>query len=159
MTTNSLSPILVIVLSIISAGVGYLIKHFIEKRKDLLSKVNEERREHYQEFVDLVVDILDTAKKDDIINSAEIVPKLSKFYKKYILYASPGVINSFSEYFQYLYSGNDATKQTNPSIHIRKLSDVLVEMRKDLGLSNKKLGQNGENLFRAIINDFDEIIK
>lgn len=32
-------------------------------------------------------------------------------------------------------------------------------MRADLGLSNKNLGRDGEKIFRALIKDFDTIIK
>lgn len=32
-------------------------------------------------------------------------------------------------------------------------------MRADLGLSNKELGEDGERLFRALITDFDKLIK
>jgi len=32
-------------------------------------------------------------------------------------------------------------------------------MRKDLGLKNRKLGGNGINLFRAMLKDFDKIMK
>ena len=43
--------------------------------------------------------------------------------------------------------------------HIYKLTEVLKQMRNDLGLSNKNLGENGEKLMRALITDFDSVIK
>jgi hypothetical protein len=42
-------------------------------------------------------------------------------------------------------------------IHLTKLAKIMYDMRRDLGLSNKQLGGNGEKLFRALINDFDKI--
>jgi hypothetical protein len=34
----------------------------------------------------------------------------------------------------------------------------MKSMRKDLGLSNSKLGKNGEILFKAILSDYNKII-
>jgi hypothetical protein len=78
--------------------------------------------------------------------------------KKYILYASPRVINTFSDYFQYLYSINESSNKTESLVHFKKLSRIMIEMRKDLGLSNKNLGKDGVKLFRALITDFDRIL-
>ena len=75
------------------------------------------------------------------------------------MYASPGVINSFSDYFQYLYATNSQKVTLDLKVLFTKLSKIMIEMRKDLGLINQDLGENGEKLFRAIITDFDEIMK
>ncbi|NIR70885.1 hypothetical protein GWN28_28790, partial [candidate division KSB1 bacterium] len=94
--------IVTIVLPLIGGGIGYYLKHLIEKRKDLVSEVNKERRELYQKFINLVVDIFKGAKKPNPKHD-KLISELYDFYKKYILYASPAVINRFWDYFQYLY--------------------------------------------------------
>ncbi len=39
------------------------------------------------------------------------------------------------------------------------LARVFKHMRRDIGLSNHGLGDDGEKVFRAILTDYDEIIK
>lgn len=152
-------PILSVLLPLIGAGIGYLIKQSIEKKKELLTEVTRERRDLYQKFIDLVIDIFSETKRGNQNKEKELFKKLYGFYKKYILYASPEVINSFSDYFQYLYSAGEKSDKLNHKMHFTKLSRIMFEMRKDLGLSNKELGKNGENLFRALITDFDSIMQ
>ncbi|MDM1408688.1 hypothetical protein [Myroides sp. DF42-4-2] len=154
-----LKTLLSIVLPILGVFLGYFIKSYIDKKQALLSEVSKERREHYQGFVDLIIDIFNNIKQGDTPNDHELVGKLFSFYKKYILYASPKVINSFSDYFQYLYSCNDGGVTMDTNIQFRKLSTIMKAMRADLGLSNKNLGRDGEKIFRALIKDFDTIIK
>ncbi|WP_224996914.1 hypothetical protein [Cesiribacter sp. SM1] len=158
MESNLLIPLLTIVLPLLGAGAGYLIKENIEKKKDLLNEVNKERRELYQQFVDLIIDVFSGTKTGKQNKDIQLIQKLFVFYKKYVLYASPEVINSFSDYFQYLYSADGQTGVLDHKIHFRKLSRIMFEMRKDLGLSNKNLGKDGEKLFRALITDFDKVM-
>lgn len=157
--TNLIIPILTVTLPIIGGAVGYFIKHYIDKKRELLTEVTKERRELYQHFVNLVIDIFSGTKTGKKQPESQLLTKLYDFYKKYVLYASPEVINYFSDYFQYLYSANGETKTHDQKIHFRKLSKIMKAMRTDLGLSNKNLGNDGEKIFRAIITDFDTLIK
>jgi hypothetical protein len=59
--------------------------------------------------------------------------RLYDFYKKNILFAPPSVVNAFSDYMQFLYS-YDNTDENATYEQIKKLTKVLKEMRKDLGL-------------------------
>ncbi|GHT68675.1 hypothetical protein AGMMS50239_34250 [Bacteroidia bacterium] len=156
---NTIITILTITLPIIGGGFGYFIKHFIDKKRELSTEVTKERRELYQQFVNLIIDIFSANKTGKKQADNQLLSKLFDFYKKYVLYASPDVINNFSDYFQYLYSANDATETLDNNIHFRKLSKILKAMRADLGLSNKDLGNDGEKIFKALISDFDKIIK
>ncbi len=158
MENSVLITTLTIILPLVGAAIGYFVKQKIEEKKQLLSEVHKERRELYQRYVDLIVDILNNTKRGNKINEPEYVGKIFDFYKKYILYASPDVINAFSDYFQYLYHLNDTQELMSQKAHFSKLSLILYQMRKDLGLSNKNLGTNGERLFRAILVDFDSIM-
>ena len=159
MKPELLNTLLTILLPIIGAGIGFFIKHIIEKKKDLYSQVTIERRELYQQFINLIIDLFSASKTGKSLPDRLTLNKLYEFYKKYVLYASPGVINSFSDYFQYLYLTNNNDEKSDIILHFRKLSRIMIEMRKDLGLSNKKLGTDGERLFRALITDFDKYIK
>lgn len=152
-----LIPLLSVTLPILGGAIGYFIKYSTDKKKELLSEITKERRKHYQNFVDLVIEILKSTKGKGKKTDSEQYLKLFDFYKKYILYASPEVINNFSNLFQYLYLNTKDSPEKSIVI-IKKLSNVLKAMRTDLGLSNKKLGQNGENILRALLRDFDKKI-
>lgn len=158
MTNETLITLLSIFLPVLGAGIGYLFKSNVEKRRQLLEPVNQERRELYQQFVDLIIDIFKGTKTGKQKKEQDLLIQLYTFYKKYILYASPEVIIAFSDYFQYLYRVN-GEMENDFKIHFQKLTHIMAEMRKDLGLSNKKLGKNGEKLFRALITDFDSMMK
>jgi len=153
---NLLIALLTILLPLIGGAIGYLYKQGIDKKKELQSEVNRERRDIYQQFVNLIIDIFSETKIGKEVQNEEILSKFFEFYKKYILYASPDVINSFAEYLQSVYN-QEQNKDT--SFSIRMLSTIMLKMRKDLGLSNSSLGKDGEKLFRALITDFDKVFK
>ncbi len=155
---NQLTTILTIILPLIGAGIGYFFKQGIEKKKELQSEVTKERRELYQQFVNLIIDTIKGTKVNQEQTDSQMIENLYQFYKKYILYASPEVIVDFSEYFQYIYSTSNTSNKPDNKIHFRRLTKIMKAMRKDLGLSNKKLGTDGEVLFRALITDFDKLI-
>jgi|SRR5690554_198915 len=148
-----------LVLTLFGGAIGYYLRHLIEKRKDLNRQITQERREHYQEFVNLIIDVFGNSKTGKSEPDEKVLKKLYNFYKRYVLYASPEVINSFSDYFQYLYRVNSEEQKMDNKLHFKKLSKIMFEMRKNIGLSNKRLGTDGENLFRALIKDFDEVMK
>jgi hypothetical protein len=158
MESNLQGTIVTILLPLIGAGIGYLFKQGIEKKKELIGEVNKERREHYQQFVNLVIDIIGADKLGKASKNDNMLSKLYDFYKKYVLYASPEVINAFSDYFQFLYMSREEGERMDGKMHFKKLSRILIMMRKDLGLNNTGLGEDGERIFRALITDFDSIM-
>ncbi|MCD4713060.1 MAG: hypothetical protein K8R73_07250 [Clostridiales bacterium] len=159
MNLKILIPILTIFLPLLGALVGYIIRHNLDKKKELASEINKERRELYQQFVNLIIDIFSSIKTGEQFVDKDLINKLFGFYKKYVLFASPGVINAYSDYFQFLYAAQGNSENVEPKKHIYTLSKIMYEMRKDLGLKNRKLGDNGINLFRAMLTDFDKMMK
>jgi hypothetical protein len=149
--------ILPIILSLITGVIGYFIRNIIERKKELEDEATKKRRELYQEFVNILLDTFGKEQKNQD-KITELGKRLDEFYKPYVLYASPRVINALSDFFQHIYSAQKSSQNTGVST-IKKASGVLKEMRKDLGLNNKGLGKNGERLFRATLNDFDEVFK
>ena len=145
-----------LIISILSGVIGFYVKMRIDRKKELQSQVNIERRAAYQGFINLVINLFATTKNNGAQNNNDFVKELYEFYKKNLLYASPQVVNKFANYMQFIYH-YDSSKAENLYIHIKKLTDVMKAMREDLGLSNKNLGNEGEILMRAIIKDFDEM--
>jgi hypothetical protein len=153
--SDTSTSIIVVIIPLFAAGLGYLLKETIERRKILQSEVYKEKRELYQQFINLIVDLFSNSKVGKDLPTNDLLTTLFSFYKKYILYASPEVINAYSDYFQYLYHMGD---NQDHKVHFSKLTKVMAVMRDDLGLANTELGKNGERLFRALITDFDEIM-
>jgi len=155
MNEKGIQILLTIILPLIGAGVGFLAKRYLDKKRELFNENAKERRQAYQDFVDIIIDIFagdKTKKKPFDIN------RLYNFYKKNILFAPPNVVNAFSDYMQFIYVF-DTDNPEHTAENIRKLTEVLKQMRKDLGLSNDNLGENGEKLMRAILTDFDDLFQ
>lgn len=151
-------------IGIVGSGVvGYFAKYFLDKKAQFSTKNAEIKRKMYQDFVNLVIDFFDHTKKQKQ-NDTKVVKKIFSFYRQYVLYASPEVISSFSDLMQYFYRNNIEDQKDNPvaddpQAALKKMTNVFKCMRKDIGLSNNGLGDDGEKLLRAIINDYDEMIK
>lgn len=144
MANETLITLLSIVLPLFGAGVGYLVKSTMERRRQLLEPVNRERRELYQQFVDLIIDLFKGTKTGKQKQEEDLLTQLYDFYKKYILYASPEVIIAFSEYFQYLYkTGSEANSDFK--VHFQKLTHIMAEMRKDWDYRIKCWGRMEKN--------------
>lgn len=147
--------IFTITLPLAGAGIGYLIKYNIEKKKQLTNELTVQRREIYQQFVNLIIDLFANTKLNKPNNNS--LKNLFEFYKKYILFASPNVIKAFSDYFQSVYNPQEGDNESKKSLEL--ITKIMLEMRKDLGLDNTGLGNNGEMLMRALINDYHKIWK
>ena len=158
MNSQTIITILTITLPVLGAGVGYLIKTNIEKKKALTNEVTKERREIYQQYVNLMIGFFDHTKVKRKNSDNQMISELFKFYKKYVLYASPDVIKAFSDYFQFIYTQN-TDEDFNTKKNLNFMTKIMLEMRKDLGLKNKGLGKNGEMLMRALLTDYDSIIR
>lgn len=155
---NSISTISVL-LPLLAAGVGYWLRYYLDRKKELTSEVNKERRVVYQQMVDMLFGILEKVKHGDKQSPKEIqklIEELYKIYRKEVLYASSGVINAFNDFMQFSYRTNQGIQQ-NPHDILWLLSNLLAAMRKDLGLSNKGLGKDHRKLLRALISDMDNL--
>lgn len=153
-----LNSYLIGILALISGSIGYYIRFRIDKTKEVNSKVTEKRREHYQEFVNIVVDIIGADSQEKKIDNRKVMVEFHNFYKIYLVYASPSVINAFGDYFQFLYHDHqDESKDifNRTRKHFMLLSQIIIKMRKDLGLSNRELGKYGQRVFRAKLRDID----
>ncbi|SIS46356.1 hypothetical protein SAMN05421766_1022 [Zobellia uliginosa] len=157
MDSQTIITILSVTLPLIGAGIGYLLKSNIEKKKELTNEITKERRAIYQQYVNLMIGIFANTKVNKKNNPDKMLTELYEFYKKYVLYASPKVIIAFSDYFQFMYNQNE-NEELDSRTHLLFMTKIMVEMRKDLGLKNKNLGRSGEKLMRALIKDYDTIV-
>jgi len=149
-----------LIVALIGGGsIGYFVKDHLDKRRELISEVNKERREVYQQTADLIISMFANIKSQDSLTVEQqmtMISRLYDIYKKNLLYASPEVINAFADFMQYSYQNTDSTKPLDSKAYLRKLSILLGAMRTDLGLDNDGLGSDQQNLLRVMITDFDQ---
>lgn len=166
-----------------AAAIGYFVRLFFDKKKELQGPVNLARREVYKKFINVLVteikgserlrakkNILmsnESRTEEDVLNYntkealflAEIEELMYDFFIDYMLYASPDVINAFGNYRQYVFRYAHYKEAFDERKHTENLSKLIYEMRDDLGLSNKKLGVYGEDTLRGILVKYPEIFK
>jgi len=147
---------LIIAASTIFGGlIGYLIKYWLEKNKDLLSENTRLKRDNYKKFISLILNLIKNSGADDEIAVAKLKDEIYSFYEDHLLYSSPGVILAYADYMQYLYDNEG--KDMKVKHLISKLGKIIQQIRKELGLSNRKLGKNSVEVFRAMFKDFNTI--
>ncbi len=150
-------PIIVASIALIGGTLGYFLKDFLDRKKELTSENIKILRESYQAFVENVVKLFKSTKENNSENAInEVIKGIYDFYAKYLLYASPELVQAFGNFMQFSYK---IEEQKDPKQMIKLLSNVIKVMRSDLGLSNNGLGENGEEIFRALIKDYDQQIK
>jgi hypothetical protein len=144
------------ILTIIGGFIGYFIKDFLDKKREINSENIKVKRDLYKKFVVIFFKTIHNSTKDNQGNllPVDIKEDLHKFYEDYSLYSSPSVINAFGDFMQYAYKNAGSTKT---KVTLSKVASVIKCMRKELGLSNKELGKNGERIFRAMFKDYDEL--
>lgn len=162
-----MSNIIVEIIKILlSAGVGYLIKYYLDKKAQLSSKTSDVKRKAYESYVKFYLSTIDeinaiNSKKIDKQDKDKALEKINmriqssvrEFYNEAILCASPRVMNAFADMMQYSYRNGK-----NKLYTMVFLTNVFKQMRRDVGLSNRGLGSGGIRLFRITINDYDKAI-
>ncbi len=146
-------------IGIISSGaIGYLIKYFLDKKAQFSSENAQIKREMYQEYVNFILKFLSDLQEQETEvtpnQQKEIVKKMKDFHRKAVLYSSPKVINAYADMLQNSYKGNSDGFHT-----MVLMTNVFRAMRKDIGLSNRRLGSGAIRLMRPLINDYDTTIK
>ena len=150
------------IISIISGGcIGYLIKYSLDKRTLFSSRNAEIKREIYKDYVNTILKTVNEFQQQDGAPSKSqqerLIKELQNFHKKAVLYASPKVLDKFSNMLQNAY--REYKDEENGLRTMVLMTAVFKEMRKDIGLSSRGLGSGGIRLLRPLINDYDKIIR
>ncbi len=150
----SVITLVVLLLTGIGALIGYVIRYQFDKKKELVSEVNKERRAVYQQMIDMLLGILEDVKKGKDSDMDKLISDMFSIYRKNVLYASPQVINDFNNFLNHAQSLSKGTVAA-PQEVLFKMSQLIGTMRKDLGLSNKGTGRDNRGLLRGMITDID----
>ena len=86
---NWITPIIIASMGLLGGIIGYLLRYFLDKKKELVSENRKITRELYQGFVNRVVELFKSVKETKEDNSGvamkQIVDGIFEFYKKYFI--------------------------------------------------------------------------
>lgn len=161
MTIENWLTIIAIVGPVSGAVMGYYIKFILDKKAQFSSQNAAIKREIYQGYVEFILKFIDELQSGDSNEvtqkqQKQIISKMKKFHREAVLYASPKVINAYSDMLQNSYRNTVGGDGLHTMVLI---TNIFKAMRKDIGLSNRKLGSGGIKLMRPLINDYDTEIK
>lgn len=124
----SLSEILVAVLGILAAGLGYIIKEQRDKINSIKKQLSEKKYKVYHEIYSIFFDLFKQQKglqKKEHINT--IGSRLIDIKKDLFIYAPDIIINKFTEW------NNSIDSEQGGIKHITVFLELFILIRKDMG--------------------------
>jgi len=123
----SLSDILVAILTLLAAGLGFIIKEQFEKIKTIQNQLSDRKYKLYHEIYSLFFDLLKQQKSLQKKNDNDIVVRLIDIKKDLFIYAPDNIVKKFMEWNRYINNHSGDIK------HIVVFLELFVLIRKDLG--------------------------
>lgn len=148
----SLSEILVGVMGILAAGLGYVIKEQRDKINSIQRQLSEKKYKVYHEIYSIFFDLFKQQKglqKKEQINT--IGARLIDIKKDLFIYAPDNIINKFNEWNNFL------NNQPNDIRHVNIFLDLFILIRKDMG--HEKTEIVGLDILRSIMTTDEEFDK
>jgi len=142
--------------SVVATITSKILDLIFQKRGDTILKANMEKRESYKIFTDLIFGILSKAKNPSEIDTKSLENTLYKFYSVFVLYGSPSTIKKVGCFMQNIFY-TELNPDADKLKYFDYLGDILLSMRKDLGLDNKGLSKT--EFFRLFLKDYEKIFE
>lgn len=153
--TFSLSEILLAVLSIITAGLGYIIREQKEKIKTIQNQLSDKKYKLYHEiysiFFDLFKEQKGLAKSTKV---SDVASRMIDIKKDLFIYAPDVIVRKFLEWNNMV--SNDSTNKK----HFKVFLELFVLVRKDMGHKETKIVET--DILRSIMSseeDFQQLLK
>lgn len=125
------------------------LTQYYARRKELIEIHKEKKMEMYFEFVDGIMDIMQKQALDGKqLEEGRMIEIAAKFQRRILLWASPGVINSWLKFRTIQESAKGVEMLLN-------VDQLYRAMRKDLGLSNRMLRKG--SLIKSTLKDPTEL--
>lgn len=136
--------------SIIGVVISSVIAKIIDYRYNVKKYLYDKREKPYEQFIDMVYQIIEDIKQEDKhMSEQEIGMLVSEFSRGLTLWGSNKVVKKWLKYRK------ASMGQANPEI-LLLLEDIIYEMRKDVG-QRKKLKQG--SMLSFFINDVEVLLK
>lgn len=146
--TISLSDILISVLTLISALLGYIIKEQIEKIRTIQNQLSDKKYKLYHEIYAVFFDLLKQQKGMQEKSNNELALRLVDIKKDLFIYAPDNLVKKFLEWNRFINNNSNDIK------HIIIFLDLFVLIRKDMG--HKKTEIVNLDILRSIMTTDEE---
>lgn len=144
----SLSEVLVAILAIISAGLGYIIKEQREQIRNIRQQLSDRKYKVYHEVFSFFFDFFKAQKKLIDTPDSDFVSKLIDIKKDLMIYAPDEIVRKFFEWNNLL-----SSKNVNPK-HLKVFLELCVLIRKDMG--HEKTTISVPDILRSIMDGDEE---
>ncbi|WP_448954094.1 hypothetical protein [Labrys neptuniae] len=130
------------------AVLAVLITYWRERRKSLQEAHREKKIEVYSEFYDIIFDMMKRSKIGDGVeefDDTELHEKFMNISRGVMFYGSSDVVLAFSNWKL------EDISSSRPTHAMRSIGQILLAMRKDIGLSNR--GIDSLTIHQVYVND------
>lgn len=135
------------VLSLVGVILSSIITKAMEYNKSKREYLAQKREIPYGQYVDMVYKLVDST-KGKTYTQKEMLEDMVEFSKELTLWGSKDVVRKWNIFREKSIEGNDQGSVENLFI----MEDILIEMRKDLGLKKTKKG----DLLGIFVNDINK---
>ncbi len=137
-------------LAAILAGVGFLLKSEMEKRREIERQLSEQKFKVYTGIMNIFFSVFNSVRKKT--NSDEFTESMGDQMLDHIqgllIYGSDGVVKALSTWKRSI------SESTNPHLTIMLITNIMIEIRKDMGNTNTKIGF--DDIWGMLITDFEQ---
>jgi hypothetical protein len=133
--------------SILASGAFIGLQIRSAKKREIEFKIHQQRKEQYTKLINLFIDIFKTAKN----SNGNFDPKNLNFNQDDWFNIQIGMSMYASEDVLKAYINLMKTSRENPVMSIRKLGDLLLMMRKEVGFDDSNL--SSRQILSTFIND------
>ena len=142
-----------LIFGLVATVMGILLKAEYDKRSALQQQVSEHKRKAYAAFNDTINDFLTHAKeKEQTRNIERAAKQLMELRQGIWQYGSDEVVKAFALWNQCVFASNNDNDLAAAAIVL--MADLIVKMRRDLGLS-KVNTLSSLDILRVFINDVE----
>ena len=148
------APIITICGTIIISVITVLLAKHLEKKEDVRKDHRDKKIIIYEEFIEFAFKLFFAVKIGiDPPTEKETLIYFNKFMRSLISWGGDAVLKAFAEFRQIRVQENSVN--FDPKV-LFVFENIIYEMRKDLGHSNKGLGKG--DILRIMINNFDDSV-
>lgn len=126
-------PTIIPIIIAMLAGLGWLYKHEKEKRLLIERQLSEKKYDVYFKFITVYFDLFKDIKKGTKTDPSKYTNKLIDIKKELTIYGSDEVLKKF---FKWEHTSTNKVQSLIP------ITDVIIEMRRDMGNPKTKITTN-----------------
>ncbi|MBU2019063.1 MAG: hypothetical protein KJ941_05405 [Bacteroidetes bacterium] len=148
----SISEIAVVLLVILTSGLGYIIKKQHDRIKDIQSQLSEKKYNVYHEIFSIYFDLIKDSKTKKTISTEKLGIRIMDIKKDLLIYAPDNILQKFIEWTRYT-NNNETTDMRHFLIYI----ELFRLIRMDMGYPKTTLSE--DDVWKLIMTSDIEIAK